>query len=194
MPTACMPLGKGGCVVQGGPWVGCEGCVCGHGVGGCREARNAHAPRVPLRPWKPPRRERGATHCVCVLHTARRRLWSVCVQLVGLEWEEGASRARDTVCWRAADHRMRSAAWVCVRAMAEAGGCACLGAKKRCASRRKFVGRKGGIAGAGGALHGRGGRCGWVFFWCFRARAPRTPLALAASQAAPFTHGPPPLY
>ena len=26
-PTACMPLGKGGCAAQGGPWVGCE-VVC----------------------------------------------------------------------------------------------------------------------------------------------------------------------
>ena len=63
---------------------------------GCREAGNVHAPRVPLRRWKPPRREREGRHtvCVCVFHTARRRLWSVCVQLVGTG--EGASPARDT--------------------------------------------------------------------------------------------------
>ena len=87
---------------------------------GCREARNAHAPRVPLRPWKPPRRERGATHCVCVCHTARHRLWSVCVQLVGAG--EGASPARNTAQTGGgpphAQHRMGER----VRAMADAGG------------------------------------------------------------------------
>ena len=50
-------------------------------------------------------------------HTVRRRLWSVYVQLVGPESEEGANPTRDAVCWRAVGHRLRSAAWVrvCVR-------------------------------------------------------------------------------
>ena len=52
---------------------------------------------------------------MCVFHTARRRLWSVCVQLVGLEWEEGGEPdERQCVCWRAVDHRVRSATPVCV--------------------------------------------------------------------------------
>ena len=56
--------------------------------------------------------------CVCVFHTARRRLWSVCVQLVGVEGEEGGEpgarhctdRRWTTAC--AAPHRC---ACVCVR-------------------------------------------------------------------------------
>ena len=56
-----------------------RGCVCVGMARGRREAEKARAARVPLRPWKRPRHERGATHCVCVRHTARRRLWSVCV-------------------------------------------------------------------------------------------------------------------
>ena len=66
-PTACMPLGKGGCAAQGGP----EGRVCGHGEGVSRGGK-ARAARVPLRPWKPPRprpRARGNPLCVCAPHS-----------------------------------------------------------------------------------------------------------------------------
>ena len=75
---------------------------------------------------------------MCVCHTARRRLWSVCVQLVGLEWEEGGEPgARHCMCWRAADHRMRSATPVCV--CVRWTRLVVVRAPWRCASRRKFV-------------------------------------------------------
>ena len=89
-----MPLGKDGCAAQGvGHASAARLCVCGHGEGVSRGGK-ARAARVPLRPWKPPRppgHERGATHCVCVRHTARRTLRGVQLARQGL----GAGRGRE---------------------------------------------------------------------------------------------------
>ena len=66
----------------------------------------------------------GCGVCVCVC---------VCVQLV--RPGRGEPGARHCVCWRAVDHRMRSAAPVRVRACGGRGWWWCA----RLASRRKFV-------------------------------------------------------
>ena len=48
---------------------------------------------MPLRPWKPPRRERGETHCVCVPHSPVQAVECVCAARgagVGRRGEPGA--------------------------------------------------------------------------------------------------------
>ena len=97
-----------------------RGCVCGHGEGVSRGQKSARRTRAVAAVEAASPRARG-NPTVCVFHTARRMLWSVCVQLVG----PGKGRARRaTLLRQAADHRMRSAApvCVCVRAATEAGG------------------------------------------------------------------------
>ena len=72
------------CAAQGGPCAAVRLCVWAWRGGVAR--LKTRAARVPLRPWKPPRprRERGATHCVCVRHTARRTLRGVQLVRQGL--------------------------------------------------------------------------------------------------------------
>jgi hypothetical protein len=109
---------------------------------------------------------------------------------MGLEWEEGGEPdARQCVCWRAVDHRVRSATPVCVGVRWTRLVVVC--APWRCASRRKFA--------AGGVgvncrceargLHGRG-RVAWVAFFGAPPATRRIPHVASTSSAPPLPERP----